>query len=81
MEGLARELISKINMMRRDLGFAVTDRISIQMQTTERVQSCFKEFGTLIMNEVLGTKILFAPCEGTSWDLNGEPTVILLTLS
>ncbi len=78
MEGLARELISKINAMRRDEGYAVTDRIIVKMQTTERVKDCFAQHGDLIKHEVLATEVLFAPCEGTAWDMNGEATVILL---
>lgn len=81
MEGLARELISKINAMRRDLGFAVTDRISITIQTTDRVKACFEQFRGIIVNDVLATEVTFAPCEGAVWDLNGEPTTILLSLS
>jgi isoleucyl-tRNA synthetase len=78
-EGMARELISKINMMRRDEGYAVTDRIAVKMQTTPKVKSCFEEFRESIMHEVLATDVQFEKCDGTPWDLNGEPTVILLT--
>lgn len=80
MEGLAREIISKINSMRRDLGYAVTDRIEIKLQTTERVKACFEQFGDLIKHEVLATSVLFTECEGTAWDLNGETAVILISL-
>lgn len=78
LEGLAREIVNKINTMRRDADFAVTDRVSIKMQTTERVQHCFDKFGTMINNEVLAVSIEFGPCQGTVWDLNGEQTVIAL---
>jgi len=75
-EGLARELINKINTMRRDLNFEVTDRIRIGMQTTPRVESCFAKFRGLISHEVLAVDVRFGPCEGTPWDLNGEETYI-----
>jgi len=75
-EGLARELVNKINTMRRDLDFAITDRISIQMQTTPRVEECFARYKDYICGETLALKITFGPCEGTSWDLNGEATKI-----
>ncbi len=78
IEGIAREIINKINTMRRDSGFFVTDRIQITMQTTERAKEAFKAHRDLIMHEVLGTEILFEPCEGTEWDLNGEKTIISL---
>jgi isoleucyl-tRNA synthetase len=78
-EGLARELINKINTMRRDDGFAVVDRISIKLQTTARVKACFEQFRETICREVLATDVSFEECVGTSWDLNGEPTVIAIS--
>ncbi len=78
IEGLARELINKINTMRREEGFAVTDRITVKIQTTERVKSCFQEWGTLIQHETLATDVQFTECQGTAWDLNGEQAMVQL---
>ncbi len=77
-EGLARELVNKINTMRREFGFEVTDRIRIQMQTTPRVEACFKKHKSYISGEVLAIDVAFGPCEGTPWELNGEETYIAL---
>lgn len=76
LEGLARELVNKLNTMRREADFAVTDRIHVQMQTTERVKECLKKYGEYVRDEVLALDIAFIPCEGTAWDLNGEATII-----
>jgi len=78
LEGLMRELINKINTMRREAGLEVSDRIRLRLQTTERVKHCFEKFGKYINNEVLAVSTEFGPCEGTEWDLNGEPTTIYL---
>jgi isoleucyl-tRNA synthetase len=78
LEGLARELVNKINTMRRELGFEVTDRIHLSIQTTARVQQAFEQHKAYIMNETLALQVHFGPCEGTPWDLNGEATVILI---
>ena len=75
-EGLAREVINKINTMRRDMEFQVTDRVRICLQTTPRVEACFKRFGKMIAHEVLAVDVKFGKCEGTPWDLNGEETWI-----
>ncbi|MES2345044.1 MAG: isoleucine--tRNA ligase [Chlamydiota bacterium] len=81
-EGLAREIVNKINTMRRDLGFSVTDRIRVQMDTTERVKQCFEEYKEYIAREVLATGVLFDTAElGTEWDLNGERAVIAISLA
>jgi isoleucyl-tRNA synthetase len=75
-EGLARELVNKINTMRRDLGLEVTDRIHLIIESTPRLEKCFKEYRDYVTGETLATDVRFAPCPGTSWDLNGEETKI-----
>jgi isoleucyl-tRNA synthetase len=77
-EGLAREIVNKINTMRRDMGFEVTDRITIRLKTTPRVKSCFERFGDMIRNEVLAVDIQFGEAEGSLWELNGEETIIAI---
>lgn len=75
-EGLARELVNKINSMRRELEFEVVDRVKIRLQTTPRVESCFAKYRDYITHEVLAVDVQFGKCEGTPWDLNGEETFI-----
>jgi isoleucyl-tRNA synthetase len=73
LEGLSREIVNKINTMRRDLDFSVTDRIRVKIEGTDRLRLCFDTFFDYITHEVLAEKVEFGPCpEGTSWDLNGE---------
>lgn len=79
MEGLARELVNKINTMRREMGYEVTDRIKLLLQTTPRVQECFKQHQSYIVGETLTVDTLFGPCEGTAWDLNGEEIAIAIS--
>ena len=81
LEGLAREIVNKVNTMRRDLGFLVTDRIVIQVKATDRLRQAFDLYRDYIMHEVLATQVLFDCSEGTEWDLNGQPTTIALSLS
>jgi isoleucyl-tRNA synthetase len=81
LEGIARELINKINTMRRDAGFAVTDRIEIGMETTDRVKKALEKHQPLIMSEVLGVSLAFEAEGGTVWDINGEKTTISLLLA
>jgi isoleucyl-tRNA synthetase len=75
-EGLARELVNKINTMRRDVGLEVVDRIRLKIEGSPRVEECFKEYKSYITGETLTVDVQFGACEGTSWDLNGEETKI-----
>lgn len=80
-EGLAREIVNKINTMRRDMGFAVTDRIYVEMQTTQEVKDCFAKYKDYICHEVLAVFVGFPDrIDGAEWDLNGYPAVIALRL-
>lgn len=87
-EGLAREIVNKVNTMRRDAGLAVTDRINLHLKTTERVKQSYDIFKDYISQEILAEDVQFEPFEasekeavgakikGTEWDLNGEPAII-----
>jgi isoleucyl-tRNA synthetase len=78
IEGLARELVNKINTMRREAGFEVTDRIHVKIDASDRLRYCFDKFGPMINGEVLALSLDFGPCEGTTWDLNGEQAKIAI---
>ncbi len=54
VEGMARELVSKINQLRRDLGLAVTDRIRLRWASDDEVvREAFAVHGSTIGSEVL----------------------------
>ncbi|MGD2168713.1 MAG: isoleucine--tRNA ligase [Chlamydiota bacterium] len=75
-EGLAREIVNKINTMRRELGFAVTDRVSLKIESSDFVKNTYQEYKKYIDNEVLAVECHFIPNQGTEWDLNGEKAFI-----
>jgi isoleucyl-tRNA synthetase len=65
-EGIAREVVNRIQNMRKDTGFEVTDRIVVEIDTTETVEKAIKQFETYICNEVLANTIEFIKLsEGT----------------
>ena len=78
-EALAREIVNKLNTMRRDIGLEVTDRIQITIESTPHLQGCFERHHDYITSETLITKYTFQETTGTKWDLNGEPATIQIT--
>lgn len=79
LEGIARELVNKINTMRRQANFSVTDRICIQLGTSEKVKQALKIYGDYVREEVLGVDLQFGfSPDSTQWDINGEPTSIFI---
>jgi len=75
-EGIAREIVNKVNTMRREKDFEVTDKINIKMDTTDLVKNCFNKYKEYICKEVLATEFYFEKNSGDSWDINGQVAII-----
>jgi len=56
-EGLARELINRIQNIRKSSGFEITDRISVQVKKSVEMDDVIAEFGPYIAAQVLADKI------------------------
>jgi isoleucyl-tRNA synthetase len=57
-EGIARELVSQLQRLRRDLGFAVSDRIRLRIAAPEEAQAAISEYNSWIANELLVRELL-----------------------
>ena len=73
IEGMEREIISKIQSMRKEAGFEVTDRIEINVTASEKLIKLFTESSN-IANVVLADKITVGEKDGFTKELdaNGE---------
>ena len=56
-EGMARELVNRIQNLRKDKGFELTDRITIQVQKHADIVPAVEQFGSYITNETLATNL------------------------
>lgn len=82
LEGIARELVNKINTMRRQANLAVTDRIHLKLGTTDKVKKALLIHEDYVKEEVLAVSLEFGYQEDSeNWDINGEPTTILIKKS
>ena len=84
-EGFVRELISKIQTMRKEAGFEVMDKISIYYHADEKVANIFHKYGNDIMGDVLGTEVVAEADSFDSgengiyckeWNINGEKVLL-----
>ena len=64
-EGLARELINRIQNIRKDSGLEITDRIDVTIEPNKAIQEACGEFGDFVMTQVLADSISFEPNDGT----------------
>ena len=77
-EGFVRELISKIQTMRKEAGFEVMDKIAVSYQAEAKINAIFEKFGAQIQSEVLAEKIIAGAVAGyeKEWNINGEKVAL-----
>ncbi len=77
-EGFVREIISKIQTMRKDAGFEVMDHIRVSMQDNEKVQKVISDNETEIRSEVLADEVSYDGAKGfvKEWSINGEKVTL-----
>ncbi|HEY8348609.1 MAG TPA: isoleucine--tRNA ligase [Clostridia bacterium] len=73
-EGYVREIISKLQTMRKEAGFEVQDRITVYYGDNEKISGIVERNSGLISEEVLADRLLPSTDEGYSkeWNINGE---------
>ncbi|WP_455141453.1 isoleucine--tRNA ligase [Stomatobaculum longum] len=81
-EGFVRELISKVQTMRKDAGFEVTDHIVLNIRGNAKIAALAAKYEELLKNTILSDEIHSESDENREdftkeWNLNGE----LVTLS
>jgi isoleucyl-tRNA synthetase len=64
-EGMARELINRVQNLRKDGGLEITDRINVTVENCKPVEEAVEAFGEYVRAQVLADNITFAPNEGT----------------
>ena len=71
-EGVAREIIKKIQAMRKESGLEITDRISVRVSKNAASDEAVAEFSEYISNQVLaGSLVLCDAVEGETVELDG----------
>ncbi len=77
-EGIEREIVSKIQNMRKEAGFEVTDRIEVYFTASGRVEKILKAGS--FASSVLANKVKEGTAEGFTKELsiNGEKATLTL---
>ena len=73
-EGFVREIISKVQTMRKEADFEVMDRIRVTYAGSEKAEGIFAKYGSQIAGEVLANEVAKAEPTGyvKEWKINGE---------
>jgi isoleucyl-tRNA synthetase len=79
-EGNAREFVNKVQTIRKESGFELTDRISVQIMENEALQASIMEYKSYICAEILADSIDFLPrVDGIQVEVN-ESTLTMNVL-
>ena len=73
-EGFVRELISKIQTMRKEADYEVMDHICVYLDGNDKLADIFKKNEELISHEVLASEVVYGALDGNikEWKINGE---------
>ena len=73
-EGFVREIISKVQTMRKEADFQVTDKIVISCKGNEKIEELIRANADQIKSEVLAVDVKFDEANGyvKDWSINGE---------
>ena len=77
-EGFVRELVSKVQTMRKEAGFEVTDRILVLAAGNEKIETVLKNNAEQIKSEVLANDMILGETRGyvKEWNINGEAVTL-----
>ena len=80
-EGFVREIISKIQTMRKEAGFEVMDKIRVSAKDNQRIMDIMKNHKEEIMSEVLAEEMNLGETDGyvKEWNINKENVVFGVT--
>jgi len=81
LEGFAREIVNKIQFMRRQADFGITDRIEVLFEGTDVLKAAIERHAELIRTETQADEIRPGRAEADAseeWSINGEPAVFFV---
>ena len=78
-EGMARDIINRVQNLRKESGLEITDRINITMSPNAAVEKSLAAFGDYIKTQVLADSIAIAANDGTEVEFDDFKLNILIT--
>ena len=79
-EGLARELINRIQNLRKSSGLEITDRIAVELEDNEKIHNAVLHCGEYIRSQVLATEISLQPSLVSDHRIEIEGQTIQITI-
>ena len=80
-EGFVREIISKVQTMRKEAGFEVMDKIRVSVKDNDKIIETMKANEAEIKSEVLAEEVVYGETDGyvKEWNINKEHVTLGVT--
>ena len=77
-EGFVREIISKVQTMRKEADFEVTDHIVLSMEGNDKLKAITEKNADSVKKDVLAEAVVFGSTDGyvKEWNINGEKVTL-----
>ena len=77
-EGFVREIVSKVQTMRKEAGFEVADHIVLSHTGSGKIERILAAFGSDVLADVLGDALIAGTPDGyvKEWNINGETVTL-----
>ena len=77
-EGFVREIISKVQTMRKENGYEVTDHVDVYLAGNEKLEGLVKKNEAMLKNATLTDNVHYGELEGhqKEWNINGETVTL-----
>lgn len=79
-EGVARELINRIQNLRKAMGLEITDKITIEIERAEQVNNAIEHFGQYISSQVLACGLHLADKLENAQEIDMEEYIVKINI-
>ncbi len=79
-EGIARELVNRIQNIRKSSGFEITDKIKISLSKNPQTNDAVNEYNDYIRNQVLGISLILVDKVENGTELNFDDFSLFITV-
>ncbi len=81
LEGIAREVVSKLQALRKETSLEVTDKINVQLQSHDYINDAINAYKTYICTEILADKLEIVATAGLSAEIEVDEHLIKVQLT
>ena len=81
MEGAAREIVKRIQNLRKESGLEITDRIAVSLTHSDLTDKAVAEYGDYVRSQVLANSLTLADevADGMVLDFDGQTVTVKVT--